>query len=236
MYARAEQSDRQGDRTDPTAAAGGEPQDTRGRYALLDDAIRGLRRPVTWHQDRERASRWARTTLADDRLRIVDVQTTGLEAPWAVQIAVIDRRGETLLDDVLDPQAPITPGALALHGICDQQTARQQTFTELLRRLRTALDGQHPLAYNAPFGLAVLEREVQRAVPSRDPATLAAARWQDGIAPYAAWTGLWSAKRGSCRCQRLGGQYNALEHCHALLKLLHAMSKGRGFEFSEGGS
>ncbi len=54
---------------------------------------------------------------------------------------------------------------------------------------------------------------------------LTAGRWEDAIAPHAAWRGLWSAKRASYRFQRLGNNCNALANCRALLHLLQAVSE-----------
>ncbi|MGW7674632.1 3'-5' exonuclease, partial [Streptomyces sp. NPDC054775] len=55
----------------------------------LDDAVRALRRPASWPREREQVSRWARRLLADDSLLAVDVETTGLEGAYAVQIAAV---------------------------------------------------------------------------------------------------------------------------------------------------
>ncbi|MFF7529936.1 hypothetical protein ACKI1Q_15195 [Streptomyces galilaeus] len=59
------------------------------------------------------------------------------------------------------------------------------------------------------------------------------------LEPEDSWFCLMEAYKdwvGSSRWLRLGGRHRALGDCEAARKVLIRMSKGRGFEFSEGGS
>ncbi|KPI33185.1 hypothetical protein OV450_6678 [Actinobacteria bacterium OV450] len=42
--------------------------------------------------------------------------------------------------------------------------------------------------------------------------------------PYAVWKGLWSAKRGAYRNQRLDGSHDAVADCRALLAKTEQMA------------
>ncbi|MFJ4526513.1 exonuclease domain-containing protein [Streptomyces sp. NPDC088810] len=195
------------------------------RHLNLDDAVRALRRPATWAADRERVRRWARNTLSDPRLLVLDIQTTGLDTAWAVQIGVTDRDGNALFDELVNPLADITPEATALHGLAPNQLASAPTFDTLLPDLAHLLANRCCLAYNADFDRAVLEREIHRLpqLARTNWATLHPRTWTDAMAPYAAWKGLWSARHCSYRYQPLGGIYEAVTNCRRLLSTMRHM-------------
>ncbi|MFG2425697.1 exonuclease domain-containing protein [Streptomyces sp. NPDC048448] len=127
---------------------GGRPrwrvQATRETHHDLDDAVRALRRP------------------AGDGLLAVDVETTGLQDAYAVQIAAVDRRGGVAFNEYVQPNAVIEQAAVAVHGIAPERVASAATFGELLPRLTDVLHGRTLVSYNAPFDRGVFERELAR--------------------------------------------------------------------------
>jgi DNA polymerase-3 subunit epsilon len=136
---------------------GGRPlwrvQGTREAHRDLDDAIRVLRRPPSWTREREQVAAWARRLLADDSLLAVDVETTGLENAYAVQIAAVDRRGTVVFNEYVQPNAVLEPAAVAVHGITPDRLAQAPVvFGELLPRLRALVRGFgcYPNARQAP--------------------------------------------------------------------------------------
>ncbi|MGW2515167.1 3'-5' exonuclease [Streptomyces scopuliridis] len=197
------------------------------RHLSLDDALRALRRPHGWAADREHARRWARGILSDPHLIVLDVQTTGLDTAWAVQIGVTDRDGNALFDELVNPLTDITSQATALHGLAPNQLSAAPTFIMLLPDLAHLLAARSCLAYNAAFDRAVLEREIHRLPqPAHSAwATLRPRRWVDAMAPYAAWKGLWSARYRSYRYQPLGSTYDAVTNCQLLLTTMHRMCR-----------
>lgn len=202
-------------------------QSTRERHLRLDDAVRALRRPQTWLEERERVRRWARTCLNDPQLLVLDVQTTGLGDAWAVQIGLTDRHGTTLVDEVIDPLHDIDPAASALHGITGNQTSSAPTFSALVPELTHLMTGRRCLTYNAAFDRGVLERELSRHFhnTARTQTWLARCTWTDALQPYATWTGLWSAHRRSYRYQPLGSAYEAIANCQLLLATLEQIGR-----------
>ncbi|WP_199546343.1 3'-5' exonuclease [Streptomyces sp. N35] len=196
------------------------------RHPTIEDAVRAIRRPASWSADKEQARRWAADLLADPSLLVLDVQTTGLTDPWAVQIGIVDQDGRTLLNEVVDPRAPIEPAAARLHGICEQRVAQAATFGDLVPSLTDILKDRRCVAYNLAFDRGVLRRELQRhhgaaAAASR---SLAGCRWEDAMPPVAAWKGLWSAQRSGYRYQQLGSRYEAIANCRAVLETLQILS------------
>ncbi|GAA4635475.1 hypothetical protein GCM10023196_081110 [Actinoallomurus vinaceus] len=85
---------------------------TTGDLLALAGAVRALRRPASRSREREQVPRWARRLLTDDLVLVVDVETTGLENAYAVQIAAVDRRGALVFNEYVQPNAVIEPAAL----------------------------------------------------------------------------------------------------------------------------
>lgn len=202
-------------------------QATHETHQSLDDAVRALRRPASWPGERERVARWAAGLLADEAVLFLDVETTGLENAYAVQIAVVDRTGEVLFDEYLSPGLVIEPGAVAVHGITPQRVAKAATFGQLLPRLAGVLHGHSVVAYNAAFDRGVFGRELLRHFGDAGAARawLERSRWHDAMVPYAVWRGLWSVKRGAYRHQPLGGPHDAVADCRTLIDRLQSMAR-----------
>ncbi|MFG2794020.1 exonuclease domain-containing protein [Streptomyces sp. NPDC048419] len=197
-------------------------QSLKEQHLRLDDAVRALRRPATWPADHERVGRWARNVLADPRLVVLDVQTTTLTEPWAVQIGLTDRHGNVLFNEHLNPLADVAPAATALHGITQQRAAAAPPFAAFVPHLAQLMHGRRCLTYNAAFDRRVLERELHRyfRCTTRARAWLGKSTWADAMGPYATWKGLWSARHRSYRCQPLGSSYEAVTNCRLLLTTL----------------
>ncbi|MGW1658053.1 3'-5' exonuclease [Streptomyces atratus] len=195
--------------------------------ASLDDAVRMLRRPPSWLRQRQQVARWARALLTDPALLVIDVQTAGLGAQaWAVQIGVMDGEGRTVVNELLDPRRSITAEASALHGITRADVVNAPSFSDVLPQLTGVLDGRRCVAYNCGFDRGVLVREVLRhhATALQVKAWLDRTRWEDAMGPAAVAEGLWSVDRSRYRRQRLGGCYDAMEKCRALLRRLHHLA------------
>src|SRR5690349_16036603 len=111
-------------------------------------------------RDRELADvrAWACEVLADPSACLLDSETTSLEG-YLVQIAVIDMAGRTLLDTLVNPCAPISPEAQAIHGITAERVKDAPTFAEIEPRLRELLAGRRVIVYNAPFDIGILRWE-----------------------------------------------------------------------------
>ncbi|MEU9056440.1 3'-5' exonuclease [Streptomyces sp. NPDC048384] len=209
---------------------GGRPlwhvQSTRETYRSLDDVVRALRRPTSWSREREQVSRWARRLLSDETLIALDVETTGLQNAFAVQIAVVGRDGSALFNEYVQPDAVIEPAAIAVHGITPERLASAPHFGQLLPTLTEILHGRTAVAYHMDFDRGVFERELVRHHGDTTAAKewLARIRWEDAMAPYAVWRGLWSVKHDAYRNQPLGGPHDAVADCKLLLAKLERIA------------
>ncbi|MFH8257812.1 3'-5' exonuclease [Streptomyces roseolus] len=137
-------------------------QGTREAHRDLDDAIRPLRRPSSWTREREQAASWARRLLADETLLAVNVETTGLENAYTVQISAVDRAGTMIINEYVHPDAPLESAAVAVHGITPDRLAQAPAFAELLPALTDVFHGRIAVAYKMDFDRGVIERELRR--------------------------------------------------------------------------
>jgi hypothetical protein len=192
-------------------------------------------------EERREVAQQACAWLADPQTLILDTETTDLDG-YLVQIAVITVAGEVLLDTLVNPQAPISPGAQAVHGITEEQVREAPTFSALGWEITRLLHKKQVIVYNADFDQGVLWREVERWVrnegapapegESREAFAMRGAsawckrvRWHCAMELYAAYVGDWSDYHGNYRWQPLpGGDHTALGDCRATLAVLQRMA------------
>lgn len=108
--------------------------------------------------DRYRAILDAITWLEEQNIAVIDFETTGILNPHAVQVAIIDSKGDTLLSELVKTDEPIHPKALAVHGKTPEMLAEKGINpVDMLGKIRE-IAGNHTLvAYNYQF-----ERKVMR--------------------------------------------------------------------------
>lgn len=90
----------------------------------------------------------------------LDTETTGFKASRLIEIAYkVD--GEDPRGLRCKPPIPIEPDAIPVHGITDEMLAMHQPFNEHpdYARMKREIEQGVVVAHNAPFDIAVLERE-----------------------------------------------------------------------------
>ena len=142
---------------------------------------------------RYRAIRWTKPGVAV----IIDTETTDLDGQ-IIEVAVIDaHNGHTLVNTLINPHAPITPQATAVHGITDDMVSTAPDWATIWPDLTAVLQDKVVLAWNATFDADRIEAECHR---HRIPAP----RWD--------WQCLMrhAARQERTRWQRLNGGHRAL--------------------------
>lgn len=162
------------------------------------------------------ALRWARAMREPSAAVILDTETTDLYG-YVVEIAVVDAcTGETLLDTLVNPGAPITPGAQWVHGIGDDDVADAPPWAEVLPKLLQVTEGRTILAYNAEFDRSVIVGHSRR--DQLDPGHLGKLdRWGCLMHRRSDW-------QLRQRWLPLGGGHRALGDCQTAWDLLCAMT------------
>lgn len=192
-------------------------------------------------RDREAAAAWAREVLDDPATVILDTETTGLNG-HLVEIAVTDRRGQVLLDTLVNPECEIEAGAAAIHGLTSDVLAGAPTYMELAERLWSVLNGRRVVIYNTVFDCdTILFNEVLRAARALGPEPgdavarywrplKKASRWECAMGEYAAWFGAFDDYHGDYTWQPLGGGHRALSDCRTVRERLIEMTGAQSNE------
>ena len=174
--------------------------------------------------DRVDAVLWARELLERDDWVVLDTETTGLEYDaQIVEIAVVDRFGEPLLDTLVKPTIGIPNEATEIHGITDEMVATAPTFPEVFASIRSVLEGKHVLIYNSSFDIGILGycRRLHKLEPP-----LGLNKRSDCIMEwFSQWCGDWSSYWKDYRWQPLNGGHRAKEDCALAIKRLYRMAE-----------
>lgn len=106
---------------------------------------------------RAAAITWAREIAADPNVVFLDTETTGLgEDAEIVDIGIVDRDGNVLLDELVRPQRPIPAEATAVHGITDAMAADADSWVAVGLRVHDALADRRVVIYNAGYDSAMI--------------------------------------------------------------------------------
>ena len=106
-------------------------------------------------------------TLNNVTFVALDIETTGL-SPFIdriVEIGAVKFRNGKVLDtfqELIDPEMPISPGAMAVNGISDNMVVGKPTIGEVLPRFLSFLSEAVPVAHNAPFDVGFLSYDISR--------------------------------------------------------------------------
>ncbi|EDJ7305909.1 3'-5' exonuclease [Salmonella enterica] len=128
--------------------------------------------------ERGRFAMLAHTWLALDPV-FLDTETTGLDAgAQALEIGLVNARGETIFETRLKPTVSIDPAAAAVHGISDDDLVNAPSWPDIAQQLQHHI-GRRPLViFNAEFDTRIL---AQTAAAHNDPAS-----WLDSLTVYCA--------------------------------------------------
>ncbi|HCM1848021.1 TPA: 3'-5' exonuclease [Salmonella enterica subsp. diarizonae serovar 16:z10:e,n,x,z15] len=117
--------------------------------------------------ERGRFAMLAHTWLAMDPV-FLDTETTGLDdTAQALEIGLVNSRGETIFETRLKPTVSIDPAAAAVHGISEAELADAPSWPDIAPQLQYHT-GRRPLViFNADFDTRIL---AQTAAAHNDPA------------------------------------------------------------------
>jgi len=101
-------------------------------------------------------------TLGTREYVVLDTETTGLDAPEIVSVAVVDSHGRTLINEFVHPAKPIEPGASRITGITDQMVRDKAEFPTIYQALFETLNSRLVTIYNAEYDLRVLRNTCNR--------------------------------------------------------------------------
>ncbi|MEU9271500.1 3'-5' exonuclease [Streptomyces sp. NPDC048251] len=201
-------------------------QSTGESFRILDDAVRALRRPASWSEDRAQSVRWAANMLADNSLVVISMKTTDFKAALKMQIAAATASGTILLDEDIRFESVDDPASTSRNGTGSVRAATESTLAQILPRLSKVLQGHTLVSYDSESDRRDLERELTRHFGSSDAAAgwLGQAWWEDAIQQYAIWRGLWSHKDQTYLNMPSHDCETAVAGCQSLLAKLKEMT------------
>jgi DNA polymerase-3 subunit epsilon len=101
---------------------------------------------------------------------VLDTETTGLDVSKGhrvIEIGCVElvnrRRTIKSFHQYIQPDREIDEGAVAVHGITNQQLANQPRFNEISQELIDFIDGAELIIHNADFDVGFLDQEFQNA-------------------------------------------------------------------------
>ena len=103
--------------------------------------------------------------IKDLKFACFDTETTGLSPEGGgriCEIAVCVSQGGKPLEQfstLVNPQCPIHPDVVAIHGITSEMAAAAPTFKQILPQLQGLFDGAVLVAHNADFDIGFLKNE-----------------------------------------------------------------------------
>lgn len=185
-------------------------------------------------QARQKVIEWARSLL-QQQFVVIDLETTGMKNAEIVQIGIIDKDENVLMQTLVKPTSPIPPDVTRIHGITDTMVKDAPGFPQVYVALSTHLAGRIAVAYNSAFDEGILKGVCKRhGLPLTRPL-----RWECAMKQYANFWGMWDSGRQSYKWQSLSAacsqQQIAIENAHSAvgdclmtLKLIRAITHHQG--------
>jgi DNA polymerase-3 subunit epsilon len=170
------------------------------------------------------ATEWAKAVLdSPDRYYILDTETTGLNSPEIVELAIIDTEGNIIVNQRFNPVADIEIAAAKIHGIVPEIAQKYPYWAHSANHLESILTSRELLIYNYQFDIAAIVNTIVNS--GGDP--LQNLRGECVMLQYARFYGEWNHYRKTYKWQPLpGGDHSALGDCLATLRLIESMAGG----------
>lgn len=177
----------------------------------------------------------ARRFFVDGEFVILDLETTGKDqhapATEIVEISILNKDGNPLLNTLVRPERAIPPSVTDLHGISDLMVANAPTFSEIFPWIAAAISGKVLIVYNAQYDIYLLDNLIIRnhlTMPSFDSWCLMLAYADYYKAPgryYGSYA--WQRLGEACEQQevQLTDAHRALGDTLATWRLLQALAE-----------
>lgn len=133
----------------------------------------------------------------------LDTETTGFSpnaGATIVEVAIVDERGQVLIDTLVNPQKPIPWQAQNVHGISDDMVRGMPTLKALMPRIIEIVSGEEVVIYNATFDAPFFPGQLGQA----RAVSCAMRRFSDHLG------GPW--RKLDVACQHVGHRWSGVAH------------------------
>jgi DNA polymerase III subunit epsilon len=171
-------------------------------------------------EDRVKTVGWARKLMHEGCL-VLDTETTGLGKAEIVEIAIVNHRGETLINSLVRPTVEIPANAIAIHGITSKMVETAPTFPEIYPQIKEVIEGKKIAIYNSDADIGFLNYccKLHKLKKLKLEDTICLMHW------YSQWYGEYSSYWRDYKFQPLNGGHRALQDCLAALHALKEMAE-----------
>lgn len=150
---------------------------------------------------------WARNVLDKaSEYVILDTETSNFpdKGGTVIQLGAMLANGQKLVNTLIKPLKPISPGAMKVHKITDEMVADAPDFKDVYPQLKEAIGGKKVIAYNSPFDQSATDKTCElHGLPKID------CSWECAMLRYADYYGEWNDYRGNYRWFKL---VEAIDH------------------------
>jgi len=149
--------------------------------------------------DRQNAVGWA-ALLFESEFLVLDTETSNWvdDGGEVIQLGIVDKNGNVLLNTLLKPEGMISAGATSAHGLTEESVEQAGTFVTLYPYLKELLTGKPVIAYNAPF-----DERALNATCTKYGLPVIECTWHDAMTQYSAFQGEWNYSKGNYRWWKL---------------------------------
>lgn len=182
---------------------------------------------------------------------VIDTETTGLgENAEIIEIAIINMRGEVLLDTLVKPTQPIPPEVTEINHITNEMVADAPAWCDVFPLVLAIITHHKWLAWNSSFDARMLEQTCffTEVFPEKHPYYAASVTSRihtshiDAKAVYDQWYGEFDEKRKAFKRQSLTtaaarhgvsveGAHRALADCKMVLAVLQKVGSPSLFTY-----
>lgn len=213
-----------------------EVRDQNTQRRRLEEAAEIEREEAEWQawlvEQAEEGRAALREIVGRGRWLSLDTETTELENPEVIEVALVSPAGEVLFESLVRPLGPVSEGARQVHGITDEELAGAPTWPEVYAQLVPLIGARELVAWNAGFDRQALARS-----SALHGLTWPEGTWHCAMEWGAQTWGEYSERRGSFRwvsldaaCRSEGVRVDARHHRAAgdgrrLSALLNAVAR-----------
>jgi len=145
--------------------------------------------------------RWAQGLMKRDNFYVLDTETTGFgKSDEVVQIGIVDKQGNVVMNQLIKPSIPIPPDASGVHGIYDVDVEDAPSYKDVYIHLSKLVAGEVLIAYNMDFDWRLMQQSNAR---YRLPDFRTGKR-HCAMKQYAKFNGKWNSRRRSYIWHKLG--------------------------------
>ncbi len=163
----------------------------------------------------------ASSLLARQDVLLLDTETTDLNGE-IIQIAIVNTAGQIMLDTLVHPTEPVSPGAFAVHHISNAALRGAPGWDQVAERFAALAVGKLLVSYNATFDAEMVRNSYRCA--RLNPIPL---HWECAMRLYAQYVHIPGQYGGFRWLPLQGGNHSALGDTLATLEVLRLMAGDR---------